>query len=457
MSVPLRRKAEHPREPEKPRKTKNGKLPKPPMFRGRTVEVSFAAATLYLFLILFLLVLLWSTQREHDSHVRVPDVAKFEEALPSIAFLTGSAILPGNRARVLQDGDGFFPPLFADIAKAQQTIHLETYVWWDGEVCKQLAYALARKAKDGVEVRVTLDASGSHRGDDELFDMMKENGVKIALYHPVRFADLGLINQRTHRKLVIIDSRVAYVFGHGMAQEWTGHGQDEKHWRDTGVRLEGPIVNAVQAVFAENWVDTTAEVLIGEKYFPVQPQVGTVRAHMTASAPHGGVSNMELLDKMAIAAARKRLVIQNPYFIPDQELVDLLAQAVQRGVDVRLMIPGPVTDSGVVRHAGHRQFAQLLEKGIKIFEYQRTLSHQKVMIVDGLWSLVGSTNFDDRSLDINDEASVGLIDPAVAADLEAAFARDLRDCKPLDAASWNDRPLWHKAVDRLSYMLNEQL
>jgi cardiolipin synthase A/B len=454
MSIPLRHKAEKRKEPEKPGRTKSGKLK---MFFGRTVEVSFAAATLYLFLILFLVVLLWSTQREHQSHVRVPDIAKFEEALPSIAFLTGSAILPGNRAQVLQNGDEFFPPLFADIAKARQTIHLETYVWWDGEVCKQMAYALARKAKDGVEVRVTLDASGSHRGDDELFDMMKENGVKMALYHPVRFADLGLVNQRTHRKMVIVDSRVAYVFGHGIAEEWTGHGQDEKHWRDTGVRLEGPIVNAVQAVFAENWVDTTAEVLIGEKYFPVQPSVGPVRAHMTASAPHGGVSNMELLDKMAIASARKRLVIQNPYFIPDQELVDLLAQAVQRGVDVRLMIPGPVTDSSVVRHAGHRHIAQLLEKGIKIFEYQRTLSHQKIMIVDDVWSLVGSTNFDDRSLDINDEASVGLIDSSVAADLEAAFARDLRDCKQLDAASWDHRPLWHKTVDRLSYMLNEQL
>ncbi len=454
MSIPLKHRAEKRKEPERPGKTKSGKLP---AVRGRKVEVSFVAATLYILLLFFLMVLLWSTQREHDSHVKVPDIAKFEEALPSIAFLTGSAILSGNRVQVLQDGDGFFPPLFADIARARQSIHLETYVWWDGEVCKQLAYALARKAQKGVEVRVTLDATGSHRGDDDLFDMMKENGVKIALYHPMRFADLGLVNQRTHRKLLIVDSRVAYVFGHGIAEEWTGHGQDEKHWRDTGVRLEGPIVNAVQAVFAENWVDTTTEVLIGDRYFPVQPPAGPVRAHMTASVPHGGVSNMELLDKMAIASAQKRLVIQNPYFIPDEELVNLLGQAVKRGVDVRLMIPGPVTDSAIVRHAGHRNIAQLLEKGIKIFEYQRTLSHQKIMIVDGVWSLVGSTNFDDRSLDINDEASVGLIDSSVAAQLEAAFARDLRDCKPIDAASWDHRPLWHKAVDRLSYMLNEQL
>ncbi|HYX25245.1 MAG TPA: phospholipase D-like domain-containing protein, partial [Thermoanaerobaculia bacterium] len=155
--------------------------------------------------------------------------------------------------------------------------------------------------------------------------------------------------------------------------------------------------------------------------------------------------------------ARQRLVIQNPYFIPDPDMVDLLAQTVKRGVDVRLMIPGPVTDSAIVRHAGHRQLGALLDAGVKVYEYQRTLSHQKVMIVDGLWSLVGSTNFDDRSLNINEEASVGLVDRGVAAELEAAFARDLRDCRQLAAASWNHRSLWHKLEDRLSYLLNDQL
>jgi cardiolipin synthase len=217
------------------------------------------------------------------------------------------------------------------------------------------------------------------------------------------------------------------------------------------------MVNAVQAVFAENWVEMTAEVLAGEKYFPQLGSAGPVRAHMTASSPHGGVSKLEMLYKLAIATARKRLIIQNPYFIPDSQMVRLLANAVRRGVDVRLMVPGPVTDSSVVRHAGHRQFEELLRDGIKIYEFQRTLSHQKVMIVDGLWVHVGSTNFDDRSLDINDEASVGLIDPAVAAELEAAFARDLRDCKRLDAESWSRRPLWHKLIDGVSYLLNEQL
>jgi len=210
-------------------------------------------------------------------------------------------------------------------------------------------------------------------------------------------------------------------------------------------------------VFAENWVEMTAEVLAGEKYFPHLAAAGAVRAHMTASSPHGGVSQLEMLYKLAIASARQELLIQNPYFIPDRELVDLLARAVQRGVDVRLMIPGEITDSSIVRHAGHRQLDELLRRGIKIYEYQRTLSHQKVMIVDGLWAHVGSTNFDDRSLDINDEASVGLIDRDVAAQLKAAFAADLRDCKRLDLATWRQRSVWHRLADRLSYLVNEEL
>jgi cardiolipin synthase len=446
MTVPLKKAKSEPAE--KPRSDRPAR---------RRIELSYLAAAIYVFILLFLLVLLWSTQRERDSHVRVPDIADFEQALPSIANLTGSPILAGNAVQVLQNGDEFFPALLADVARARQSIHLETYVWWEGDICKRLADALAAKARQGVEVRLTLDAAGSTKGDKDLFKEIVGAGGRISYYHPVRLQDLGLVNNRTHRKVAIFDGQVAYVFGHGIAKEWTGHGQDKDHWRDTGVRLEGPIVNTVQAVFAENWVEMTAEVLEGEKYFPRLGAVGPVRAHMTASSPHGGVSQLEMLYKLAIASAQKELIIQNPYFIPDAELVDLLARAVQRGVDVRLMIPGPITDSSVVRHAGHRQFEALLRHGIKIYEYQRTLSHQKVMIVDGLWAHVGSTNFDDRSLDINDEASVGLIDPQVAAQLKAAFARDLKDCKQIDLEEWNRRSLWHKLEDRVSYMINEQL
>jgi cardiolipin synthase A/B len=452
MSLPLRKL-------EKKREKRPAKEPRsaPVRWLASTIEVSHLALILYAFIVVFLFVMIWSVLHERQSHVTVPRIAAFEAALPSIANLTGSPILPGNAVRVLQNGDEFFPPLLDDIAKARQSIHLETYVWWKGEICDRVARALAGKAHQGVEVRITLDASGSHRGDDKLYDMMKGAGVKIALYHPFRLGDLALLNNRTHRKLAVFDGRVAYVFGHGIAEEWTGHAQDKDHWRDTGVRLEGPIVNSVQAVFAQNWVDETAEVLAGEKYFPHLAAAGPVRAHMTASAPRGGVSEMELLDKLAIATAQKELIIQNPYFIPDQELVDLLANAVQRGVRVRLMIPGQITDSAIVRHAGHKQFQPLLDKGVEIDEFEPTLSHQKIMIIDGVWSFVGSTNFDDRSLDINDEASVGLIDPGIASRLKAAFEADLRRCKHLDARTWSQRSLWHKLEDRLSYMINEQL
>lgn len=423
----------------------------------RGIEISHRGAILYIGIVIVLLVLLWSTQRERESHVRVPDLAGFEEALPSIANLTGSPILAGNRVQVLQNGDGFFPALFADIEGARESIHLETYVWWQGEICERLARALAGKARQGVEVRVLLDAVGSKKGDDELFEMMRAAGAKVELYHPFRLADLGLFNNRTHRKLAIFDGRVAHVFGHGIAQEWTGHAQDKEHWRDTGVRLQGPIVAAVQGVFAENWVEQSAETLVGEKFFPPLSPAGNVRAHVTASSPQGGVSKLEMLFKLAIASAQKELLLQNPYFIPDGEMTGLLERARRRGVDVRIMVPGPGTDSSVVRHAGHHQYEELLRHGIRIYEYQPTLNHQKVMVVDGFWSHVGSTNFDDRSLDINDEASVGLIDPATAGHLREAFARDLQRCHEVGLEGWKRRSAWHRVIDRMSYLLNEQL
>ncbi|HSF42008.1 MAG TPA: phospholipase D-like domain-containing protein [Thermoanaerobaculia bacterium] len=444
MGLPWKKDAEKPssRRPGKPR---------------RIIEVPFWGAVFYVGLLILLLLFLWSTRRERESHVRVPDLQSFEQALPSIAGLTGSPIQSGNSVRILQNGDGFFPVLFEDIEKARESIHLETYVWWEGEICDRLARALAEKARQGVEVRLTLDAAGSTKANKELFEMLAEAGGKVSYYHPFQLKDIGLFNNRTHRKLAILDGRVAHVFGHGIAQEWTGDAQDEEHWRDTGVRLEGPIVNSVQAVFAENWVEQTAEVLVGQKYFPALPAAGNVRAHMTASSPQGGVSQLEMLYKLAIATSQKELIIQNPYFIPDGELVGLLERAVKRGVDVRIMVPGPVTDSSVVRHAGHRHYQELLDKGIRICEYQPTLSHQKIMIVDRVWSHVGSTNFDDRSLDINDEASVGLIDEGVAGELRDAFENDLKVCKGLDAESWQQRSLWHKLIDRGSYLLNEQL
>ena len=423
----------------------------------RILEISYLAAALYVAIVAVLLLLLWSARRERESHVRVPDLVRLEEALPSIAGLTGSPILAGNRVEILQNGDEFFPALLEDIAAARETIHMETYVWWKGEICQRIAEALAAKARQGVEVRLQLDAVGAQEGDEKLFEMMEAAGVRIARFHPFELDDLGLFNNRTHRKIAIFDGRVAHVFGHGIAQEWTGHAQDEEHWRDTGVRLRGPIVGAVQSVFSENWLEQTSEPIVGERYFPPLEPAGTVRAQMVASSPQGGVSRLELLYKLAIATAQKELLIQNPYFIPDGEVVGLIDKAVRRGVDVSIMLPGAVTDSSIVRHAGHRHYEDLLRHGVKIYEYRPTLNHQKILIVDRVWVHVGSANFDDRSLDINDEASVGIIDAEVAGRLRAAFSEDLKLCTEVTLPEWQKRSAWHRFVDRFSYSINEQL
>jgi len=401
--------------------------------------------------------MLWTNLREREFRVKVPDLESAEEALPSIAGMTRAVLIPGNKVEVLQNGDGLFPVLFDEIAKAKETIHFETYVWWEGDICREFAEALAKRAREGVEVRLTLDAVGSMKMDHDLLELMKKAGVCVARYHPLRIIDIGQLNKRTHRKLAIFDGRVGMVFGHGIAKEWTGNGQNKDHWRDTGVRMHGPIVNAVQSVFAQHWVEETKEVLVGERYFPHLEAVGETTAHILAGAPLGGVSDLELMFKMAIATARKELIIQNPYFIPDDDSCELLSKAVKRGVEVKVMIPGPVTDSAIVRHAGHHHFDDLLNRGVQLFEHQKTLIHQKIMIVDGIWSHVGSTNLDDRSFDINEEAGVGIVDERCAADLKEAFENDLKSCIQLKAETWNRRSLGHRVLDRTCYLLSGQL
>ncbi len=408
--------------------------------------------------IVLLGMMLWTNLRERKFHVRVPDLASFEEGLPSIAGMTQAVILEGNRAEILQNGDEFFPALLASIAGAKATIHFETYVWWTGGICDEVAEAFAKRAREGIEVRVTVDALGAMKMKSRLRDLMRKAGVKLSLYHPIQIMDIGQLNKRTHRKLAIFDGREAYIFGHGISRKWTGHGQDEEHWRDTGVRLRGPVVNAVQAVFAQHWIEETGEVLVGEQYFPHLDPAGELRMHVLAGAPLGGVSDLELMFKMAIASAQKELLIQNPYFIADEETTSLLKRAVKRGVDVRIMVPGKVTDSPIVNDAGHRHFSEMLNAGVKIFCFERTLIHQKILIIDGIWSHVGSTNLDSRSFDINEEAGVGIIDEGIAVELKAAFEDDLKACEEMKAESWDSKyHLWHRAIDRACYLLSGQL
>ncbi|HVF60831.1 MAG TPA: phospholipase D-like domain-containing protein [Thermoanaerobaculia bacterium] len=402
--------------------------------------------------------MLYNNLHEVRFKVRVPeDLTRLEDGLCSLVGLSGAPMTAGNAVELLQNGDGFFPRLLADIAAAETSIHLETYVWWRGEICHQVAAALEARAREGVEVRVMLDALGAFTMERRLRRQMRRAGCRVEVYNRLRLYHLGVLNKRTHRKIAVFDGRIGYIFGHGIAQQWTGNGQDKDHWRDTGVRLRGPVVNMVQSVFCEHWVEETGQVLIGPRYFPTLERAGDLRMHVVSGSPKGGISDFELLFQVAIATAQHELIISNPYFIPNRAACDLLTKVARRGVEVKVMVPGPYLDSRLVRHAGHFRYGELLRDGVQMWEHQETLTHQKVIVIDGLVSHVGSTNLDDRSFDINEEAGVGILDEEVAAELKAAFEADLLKCKPLQAEDFAKHRFWHRLADAFCYQFNAQL
>ena len=404
-----------------------------------------------------LTLLFWSVKRKPDVKLKVTNPGELRALLPSLAGLTQSSLDPGNRVEIIQNG-AFFQAIFRDIETATQSIHLESYIWYDSSVARQLAKMLSMKARQGVEVRILVDGSGGRQLKGDVKEMLVKSGAQVRHFHPVRFSNLGRINNRDHRKLVIIDGRIGYIGGHGIADEWTGNGEDKDHWRDTALRVIGPSVNRMQGAFAENWVEEGGSIVAGQKYFPPLPPAGPSLAHVAYTSPTGGVSSVQILYYLAIKAARREIIIQNPYLLPDDEAIEALEEAVQRGVDVKIMVPSDdATDSPVVQHASHHHFGTLLKRGVKIWEFEKTLLHQKVIIVDGVWSSVGSTNFDDRSFDLNDEINIGVLDPAIAAQLRAAFDADLRHAKQRSFEEWQNRGLWHKFVDGLAYLGRSQL
>jgi cardiolipin synthase A/B len=307
-------------------------------------------------------------------------------------------------------------------------------------------------------VRLVLDAAGCKKMGREAQEQMRAAGCQLAIYHPRTLKNIGVIAERDHRKLAILDGRIAWVGGHCIVDEWLGNAEDRHHVRDLSVRLRGPVVHAVQSAFSENWVEVTGKLFVGAAAFPPVEPAGEVEAHMASMKPEGSAPAVKILHHMVICCARKRLWIQNPYFIPEPDAVTAFAQAVKRGVDVRVMVPSAsVSDMPLVQHAAHRNYQRLLEAGVRIFEYQRTLLHQKVMTVDGVWCAVGSSNFDDRSFETNDEITLGFHDRALARRLEEIFAEDLRHCLELDAVQWKRRGLVHRLQDSALYLVNEVL
>lgn len=422
------------------------------------VTVPLVAAISLILIIVGLVILLWSAERGSDARLQVKQAGDFAALLPSLVGLTQASLDPGNQVQLLENGDQFFPALLKDIGTARASVHVESYIWWKGAICDQMANALATKARQGVEVRLLVDASGGHKMDRKLAKMMADAGVQVRRYHPLRLSNLGRMNNRDHRKIAVIDGRIGYIGGFGIASQWTGHAQDKDHWRDTGLRVIGPVVNRLQGAFCENWIEETGEIPAGERYFPHLVPSGPTQAHVAYTSPTGSVASVQVLYYLAISAARHEVLIQNPYMLPSHDAIEALSKAVQRGVDVKVMVPATTaTDSPIVQHASHHEYGRLMRAGVKIYEYKPTLLHQKVIIVDGVWACVGSTNFDDRSFQLNDEISMGVLDRTIAGELRDAFGSDLRNASQQSLEQWRHRGLWHKLIDQLAYFGSSEL
>jgi cardiolipin synthase len=371
--------------------------------------------------------------------------------------LLGPALVPGNRTRALVNGDEIFPEMLEAIRGARKTITFEMYIYWKGSIGEQFTAALEERARAGVKVHVMIDALGSQKIEQKVLGRLKDAGARVELYNPVRWDTIARMNNRTHRKIMVIDGAVGYTGGAGIGDEWSGNAQDPNHWRDTHFRLEGPAVAQMQAAFMENWIEVTGEVLHGPEYFPELRPVGGELAQFVVSSPGGGGESAQLLYLMSIAAARRSIQLCAAYFVPDDNEVRQLVEATGRGVRVQIIVPGPATDSGAVRRASRSTWGELLRAGVEIYEYQPTFYHVKVMTVDGVWVTVGSTNFDTRSFSTNDEANLNVYDRGFAAEEERIFERDLGRSRRITLEEWEARPLREKLWDYAAGLLSSQL
>jgi cardiolipin synthase len=384
------------------------------------------------------------------------DVAA-QEFLDTMAGATGVPFLSGNTLKVLNNGDEFYPAMLRDIDLAERSITIEAYIYWAGEIGVTFAKALATAAQRGIKVKILLDAIGSQSIGNEILKILEDGGCHIAWYNPVRITRLRRINNRTHRKSLIVDGWVGYTGGAGIADQWTGNAQDEKHWRDLQIRIEGPAVRPLQTGFAHNWLECTGELVTGPDFYPNLTPAGPLSLQTIMSSPETGASSVRVMYFMAISAAKKSIDIANPYFVPDHVSIDLFRDAVKRGVRVRVMVAGSSNDTLITRLNSLRLYGALLKAGVQVHEYNRTMLHHKIMIVDGLWSTVGTTNFDNRSFSHNEENNVCLCDEGVATELSNTFERDLEVCEVVTLESWKRRSLPLKTAEALASFVQDQV
>ncbi|MGM0669586.1 MAG: phospholipase D-like domain-containing protein [Gemmatimonadota bacterium] len=374
-----------------------------------------------------------------------------------MSVMLGPSITSGNHVTALHNGDEIFPAMLEAIRGASVSITFETYVYWSGEIGREFAEALSERARAGVAVHVILDWAGSMQMDSDSLAQMGDAGAKVHRYRPLRWFNLSRLNNRTHRKILVVDGRVGFTGGVGIADHWKGRAQDPEHWRDIHFRVEGPVVAQFQAAFNDNWIKTTGAVLNDVMFFPPLEPAGDLDAHMFIASPAGGGESMHLMYLMAIAAARESIDLAAAYFVPDELLVDALVEARERGVRLRILLPGPHIDSETVKIASRGSWGELLRHGADIQIYQPTMFHTKLLVADGEFVSVGSTNFDMRSLKLNDEASLNIYDTAFAREMTRAFEEDLARSEPCTWEAWRARLLRERISERLIRPLRSHL
>jgi cardiolipin synthase len=382
-----------------------------------------------------------------------------EEFVRAAESLTGAPITEGNEAELLINGDAIFPAFLETIRAAERTLNLETYVYWRGEIARDVAEAVAERARAGVSCKVLLDALGAAKMERGLVRAMREAGAEVRLFRPPKpYAVRRLVN-RTHRRVLVADGRVGMTGGVGIAAEWTGDAEDPEHWRDTHVRVRGPVVRGLQGAFAENWLEATGEVLAGAEYLPeLEPaREGGGPMQLVRSRAGVGDTNVEALYFLAIGAAQRAIDLSAAYFVPRPAFTDALVAAARRGVRLRILVPGPHIDKGFVRVAGRAAYAELLDAGVEIFEYQPTMLHAKTMVVDGAWSSVGSVNFDNRSFQLHDEATLCVWSEEFAGELTEVFEADLERSEPMIEERWERRGTVQRLGESASRLLRREL
>jgi cardiolipin synthase len=409
-----------------------------------------------------LLLLLFSCAKVEPVY-EVPEITLGEAAFfPTIEAFTDAPITGGNRVELLFNGDETFPVMLRDIQEAKSTITFAQYLYEDGVIAYDLARAFAERCRAGVKAHILLDSHGSSKAPEEIPAMMRDAGCHVEYFRRVEAPQVILpwkllrYNYRNHRRILVLDGRIGFTGGYGIKDTWLGNGRIEEHWRDTNARLEGPAVKSLQAAFTASWLETTGIMLGGADYFPILQPRGGVSAQVVTSSPVGGSFENYMLFLLSITSARKSILITNPYFIPDERMIEALLKAAGRGVRVLVLVPGKI-DHKITYRASRTNYGRMLLGGIQIFEYQAALMHAKCMVIDGIWATLGSTNLDNRSFALNEELNLTVYDGAVAGRLENAFQQDLQLSRKVTYEEWEARGFRERFFEIFAVPFKDQL